>query len=465
MKNKNHWVVLLILALLLTACASPSNPTNAPTLEAPTLTATQPAPTQTPTSEPMPPTIAAKSCSRDDVQEALTNSPDGGIVIIPAGECDWGDAPAVTRQAGVWLKGAGKDQTIIKRSAPVFPLPYDGVECVPELYYDDDGNVQPVPCDGNPPPQQYLIEFDCANGKPVEVSDLTLIGNDDDQSELERIFDGDNGLGLLHGCMDFKIHDAAFNKFSNAGISVRDGGRGVIYQNEFFSNFKCQDENTLVPRADGTNWKFTEPIACLGYGVAVYGDDTWSATIQLGTPNAVFIEDNVFSDNRHAIASNYGSNYVVRYNEIAHTERARNFGIVDAHGSSEYGHGSRSWEVYHNTLIDNTTTQWNTTGILMRGGDGVVFDNIVPSTFGWGIGLTTEDDCDTAVDYPQEDQTRSAYIWGNHAPDSDMLELPTIPFESYAPACLQEGRDFFMFEMPNYVPYLYPHPLRDQPLF
>ncbi len=323
----------------------------------------------------------------------------------------------------------------------------------------------PMPCDGNPPPQQYLIEFDCANGKPVEVSDLTLIGNDDDQSELERIFDGDNGLGLLHGCMDFKIHDAAFNKFSNAGISVRDGGRGVIYQNEFFSNFKCQDENTLVPREDGTNWKFTEPIACLGYGVAVYGDDTWSATIQLGTPNAVFIEDNVFSDNRHAIASNYGSNYVVRYNEIAHTERARNFGIVDAHGSSEYGHGSRSWEVYHNTLIDNTTTQWNTTGILMRGGDGVVFDNIVPSTFGWGIGLTTEDDCDTAVDYPQEDQTRSAYIWGNHAPDSDMLELPTIPFESYAPACLQEGRDFFMFEMPNYVPYLYPHPLRDQPLF
>ncbi|MCC6261168.1 MAG: hypothetical protein IT311_09915, partial [Anaerolineales bacterium] len=94
-----------------------------------------------------------------------------------------------------------------------------------------------------------------------------------------------------------------------------------------------------------------------------------------------------------------------------------------------------------------------------------VFDNIIPSTFGWGIGLTTEADCDTAAEYPLENQTRSAYIWGNHAPNADTLELPTIPFESYVPACLQEGRDFFMFAMPNYTPYIYPHPLRTKPLF
>lgn len=462
MKKYTIW----FLAILLTSCGR-SRPIEATATSAPpspAVAATQPAPTVTPTSEPTPPMTAAKSCSRDDVQEALTNAPDGSVVLIPAGECDWGDQPAVTREAGVWLKGAGKDKTVIKRSADVFPLPYDDVECVPELY-DDGGYVQRVSCNGNPPPQQYLIEFDCANGQAVEVSDLTLLGNDDEQSELERIFDEDNGLGLIHGCMDFKIHDAAFNKFSNAGISVRDGGRGVIYQNEFLSNWKCQDENTIIPREDGSNWNITEPIDCLGYGVAVYGDDSYPETIQLGTENAVFIEDNVFSDNRHAIASNYGSNYVVRYNSLTHTERARNFGIVDAHGSGEYGAGSRSWEVYRNTFIDNTETQWNTTGILMRGGDGVVFDNIIPSTFAWGIGLTTEADCDTAADYPLEGQIRWAYIWENHAPNLDILELPTIPYESYEPECLQEGRDFFMFEMPGYAPYLYPHPLRTTPLF
>ncbi|MCC7117651.1 MAG: right-handed parallel beta-helix repeat-containing protein [Anaerolineales bacterium] len=462
MNRKINWLMSTLMAMILAACA-PASATNAPPTppaQAVTLTALPP-PTATPTTK----TIAAKTCARDDVQEALTNAPDGSIVFIPAGECDWGSQPAVTRVAGVWLKGAGKDQTVITRSGRVFPLPYDGQECKTELYYDDNGNLQLTPCYGNPPPEQYLIQFDCANGERVEVSDLTLIGNDDFQSELERLVDADDGLGLIHGCVDFKIHDAAFNKFSNAGVTIQGGGRGVIYQNDFFSNFKCQDEETILPREDGTNWKITEPLDCLGYGVAVYGDDSYPAAIQLGTENAVFIEDNVFNDNRHAIASNHGSNYVVRYNSIAHTERGRNFGIVDAHGRGEYGPGSRSWEVYHNTLIDNTETQWNTTGILMRGGDGVVFDNIVPSTFGWGVGLTTEADCETAADYPLEDQTRQAYIWGNHAPNSAVLELPTLPLENYAPACLQEGRDFFLFEMPGYKPYIYPHPLREQGLF
>lgn len=456
-----------IFAILLTSCANPAetNTPPTPTFELTAAATTQPAWTPTPVETLLPPKVTtAKSCLRNDVQAALTNAPDNSIVVIPEGVCDWSNEPAVTRQAGVWLKGTGKDKTVIKRSAPVTPLPYEGVACAAELYYDDSGNAQLTPCYGNPPPEQYLIEFDCSNDRPVEVSDLTLEGNDDYQTELERLIDNDNGLALHNGCMDFKVHDAAFNKFSHAGLTVRDGGRGVIYNNEFFSNFKCQDEDTVIPRGDGTNWTIQEPLACLGYGVAVYGDSSYPETIELGTQNAVFIEDNIFSDNRHAIASNLGSNYVVRYNSIKHTERARNFGIVDAHGRGEYGPGSRSWEVYHNLLIDDTETQWNTTGILMRGGDGVVFDNIVPKGFAWGIGLTTEADCDTAADYPLEDQIRWAYVWGNHAPNSDALELPTIPYESYAPECLQEGRDFFMIEMPGYTPYLYPHPLRDKSL-
>lgn len=408
--------------------------------------------------------VTAKSCARADVQRALNTAKDGSIVQIPAGTCNWGAAPAVTRRSGVWLRGAGKGATVIKRTAPVIPLPYDGKPCTADLSLDADGHAAIRDCKGNPPASQFLIDFDCANRKQVEISDLTLVGNDAEQTELQRLIDEDNGLVLRNGCTDFTVHDAAFNRFSDAGLSIRDGGRGVVYRSDFLSNFKCQDENTVLPRGNGKRWPVAGPLACLGYGIAIYGANTWAKTAKLGTANAVFVEDNNFFDNRHSVASNYGSNFVVRHNTIAHSERARDFGIVDAHGAGEYGIGSRSWEVYRNTLVDRTTTQWNTTGILMRGGDGVVWGNTVPSTFAAALGVTTETDCSAAA-YPLPGQTRHAYVWGNHAPQSRGLVKPTLGYVIYERACVKAGRDVFASAMPGYRPYVYPHPLRSKTLF
>jgi hypothetical protein len=352
------------------------------------------------------PVVGAKSCSAPDVQSALMSAPDGAVVTIPAGTCDWGGA-SVSRPAGVWLKGAGKGQTILQRTAP-------------------------VTTEGN-----FMLEFDCANGAaPVEVSDLALVGNDDLQTDAQRLQDQDNGLSLKNGCVDFRVHDAAFSKFSTAGVTVTGNGRGVIYQSDFVSNFKCQPT----------------PTDCLGYGVVVYGDPKQPPPLALGTEDAVFVEDSYFYDNRHGIASNEGSRYVFRHNRLVATARTRNFGLVDAHGRGAYPPGSRSWEIYENTLeTDPGTTSAD--GIAIRGGDGVIFDNTIAAAIPYAARFTDESGC-TGVTYPAPDQIREAYVWDNDGGGPVVVEPD---------ACadfIKQDRDYFLKPRPGYTPFAYPHPLR-----
>jgi len=171
--------------------------------------------------------------------------------------------------------------------------------------------------------------------------------------------------------------------------------------------------------------------------------------LDLGSQNAVFIEDNYFYDNRHGVASNFGSRYVVRYNSMVSTQRTRNFGIIDAHGRGGYGAGSRSWEIYQNTFQTDPSSI-SATGPYIRGGDGVVFDNTFSSSFSRVLDLTDEGKCTGS--YPIQDQTREAYIWGNgNGP---------VRVSSNCTDFIKENRDYFLKPMPSYTPYAYPHPLR-----
>ncbi|MCC6298847.1 MAG: right-handed parallel beta-helix repeat-containing protein [Anaerolineales bacterium] len=409
MKRRFAWILLIVL---MTACggtpASQSITATTPPTSATLLTET-PAPTEL--SQKV--TVAA-SCSAEDVQQAFNMAPDGSVVEIPAGDCDWGDAH-VTRNVNITVRGAGADLTIIRRTAPVAN--------------DDISN--------------FLIEFNCEFGGSLDISNMSLVGNDDLQTEEERLNDRDNGLGLTGPCQDFRIHDMTFEKFSSAGVTLRGlEQRGVIYNNKFISNYKCQPE----------------PVSCLGYGVDVSGDGT-SPALELGSENAVFIEDNYFYDNRHGVASGYGSRYVVRYNTFVSTSRTRDFGMIDAHGKTIYGDGSRSWEIYNNTLRTNPADM-TADGIVPRGGDGVIFNNdlgLIP----YVVFLSEENDCTSA--YPSEGQIRSAYIWDNiwkPLPDYDQNPVWVLPgCENH----MVEGRDWFFGIKPEgYEPYPYPHPLRGE---
>jgi len=367
--------------------------------------------------------VHATSCSRNDVAAAFAQARDGQTVRIPAGNCDWG-AGSVSRAGGIRVRGAGMRTTVMQRSAPVTTW-------------------------GN-----FLMSFDCSNGKTVEISDIGFLGNDALQNSAQQLADEDAGL-LLDQCVDFRVHDIEFREFSNAGLTIRGiNTRGVVYRGNFQSNFKCQPT----------------PVDCLGYGVVVYGGDGAQGNdqvpLQLGSQTAVFIEDSDFRDNRHAIASNQGSRYVFRHNSVLSTQRTRDFGLIDAHGRGDYPPGSRSWEIYENSIGPDPSTLV-VTGISIRGGDGVIFNNTVGSNVAHVLYLSLEQDCPSSGG-PVPDQTREAYIWGNtwNGPPAGYENNPPDPLDpgsivsNDCPRLLRDGTQYKLSARPGYAPYAYPHPLR-----
>lgn len=361
-----------------------------------------PTPTPTPTPVPVPavPVITALSCSFANVSAAVnTATAAATIVKIPAGDCNWG-TQQLNVPGGVYLQGAGQDVTTIRRVGAV-------------------SNTA------------YLVAYNCSNGKQAIFSNMTLVGNGNGSIQ-------DKGLGLLNGCVDFKVSNSKFTNFIFSAVYVGDspGQRGVIFNNSFINNFSASLMN-------------------LGYGVAVYGGGAWPA-LDLGSKNAVFVESNYFSGNRHNIASNNGSVYVFRYNTVVGLDPAKDFAMSDAHGLSSSPRGSRSYEIYNNNYSTSITSGLQRSAIGIRGGDGVIFNNTATATISRTIELMTEGfSCGT---YPGADQIRSLYIWNNSNNSQNGYTLDGI--DNTCPASIGLNRDYFLTAKPGYVPYTYPHPLR-----
>ena len=384
--------------------------------------------------------ITAASCRIDDVKAAVALAPSGGIVQIPQGpKCVWtGALDMVAVNKSLWIRGAGIGKTIIQRGT-----------------YIDTHNTSE-----NDIALTALFSFDCNASTRVRFSGMTLLGNGregsfvgSDDVVFPQLLAFDYGIKLW-GCRDFRIHDARFEDFGYAGIDVRSRTlqgsagilRGLIDHNEFIGNMKVG----------------------LGYGVAVSGNDDWPAP-DYGSANNVFVEDNHFEDNRHDIAANYGARYVFRYNSMITTYRARWWGMVDAHGKSDGGRGTRAFEVYNNDFeMTGIPAPASAAGAVFRGGDGVFFNNTIHLGLSWapgnppyGIILTVENEaCDAnpGPAYPANDQTTDLYLWGNSNDNVSLGGDNWIDCANY----FKPGRDFHIQPRPGYTPYAYPHPLRAQ---
>lgn len=384
--------------------------------------------------------ITAASCRVEDIKAAVALAPSGGIVQIPAGpKCVWpGKLDMVTVNKSLWIRGAGSGQTVIQRGA----------------YIDIDNTSE------NDIALTALFSFDCNASTRVRFSGMTLLGNGkegsfvgSDDVVFPQLLAFDYGIKLW-ACRDFRIHDTRFEKFGYAGIDLRsrtlqgNAGilRGLIDHNEFIGNMKVG----------------------LGYGVAVSGNDDWPAP-DYGSANNVFVEDNHFEDNRHNIAAGYGARYVFRYNSMVTTYRARWWGMVDAHGKADGGHGTRAFEVYNNSFeMTGIPAPASATGALFRGGDGVFFNNIIHLGLSWapgnppyGIILTVENEACEANPgpaYPANDQTTDLYLWGN---SNNNVSLGGDNWTDCA-KYFKLGRDFHIQPRPGYTPYVYPHPLQAQ---
>lgn len=345
------------------------------------------------------PVRQAATCAFDAVAAAASQVSLGTTVRVPAGDCNWG-TQQLSLPAGVHLVGAGRDATIIRR-------------------------------DGVVPNTKYLVAFDCRNGQRAEFSGMTLVGNGNGDIE-------DKGLGLLNGCRDFRVSESRFTRFIFSAVYVGDAPnqRGVIYHNDFVDNYSAKQGN-------------------LGYGVVVYGGGAWPA-LELGSANAVFVENNWFSGNRHNIASNNGSVYVFRYNTVVGREPAKDYAMTDAHGlTSSSPRGSRSFEIYANHYTAVLDSGLQRTAIGIRGGDGVIYDNYIGPNISRPIELSTEGFSCGA--YPGQDQIRSLYIW-NNTPTTNGYATGGI--DNNCPESIGLNRDYFLMRKPGYVPYAYPHPLR-----
>lgn len=406
--------------------------------------------------------VKAASCSRADIQSAIDKARSGDVVEVPAGQCDWPDrAIATVLKKSLWIRGAGKDKTRIRRG-----------------FYINDSNTSEF--------DRALIGlfvFRCDATTRVRFSDLTLEGNgtestfSNEDGTFSHIVASDYGVKLF-ACRYFRIHDARFTRFGYAGVEVNSQSltgspqdtQGLIDHNEFIGNLRH-------------GW---------GYGVDVNGVKNWPAP-EYGSAHNVFIESNYFEDNRHNVAAGYGARYVFRHNEQVTTLRASNWGMVDAHGRTSRAkddngqpktRGTRSFEVYRNVFrmkgIPSGTPGMSATGPSIRGGDGVIFENVFDLGNRWtggphsgdpiGIYVTIESDYSDGtclrppVEYPTEDQTTDLYIWGNTDYQGKANNNVSTGGDNWnrCDAFIKKDCDYHFGPRPGYQPYAYPHPLQKQ---
>lgn len=202
----------------------------------------------------------------------------------------------------------------------------------------------------------------------------------------------------------------------------------------------------------------------------------------LGTVDALYFEDNIVinpDSMGHFIAqSRGGSRVVMRYN-FFNLYQWDPFDVHDNYeGTSESG--SATFEYYYNVL------QYNGTGkriFHVRGGQGVIWGNIVTGDQGGGIDWNSyvlcEEACIKGTSGICSWVNQGDYAWSNK---HDCSSLASCDPHNMGACCaggstwgseascsgggssqqLVEDVDYFNLAMPGYTPYTYPHPLRGE---
>jgi hypothetical protein len=382
----------------------------------------------------------ASTCNNNsestDIQDAIDAAVDGDIVTIPAGTCTMDTSITINGKALV-VYGAGEGSTVITAS------------------------------------NDSAFDITVSNGEYTEISKLTLIRTDSHSRlmSLTGVGTGDTGNGA------FRMYNVALtNTFESSvgsyGIDIYPTGGGPLYgliDSNVFNNAK---------------------VFVAGGDYVDEGDTSWSTASSLGTKDNVFVENNVFNSDVHAnaIDSNRGGRYVFRYNVL-------NGAYIEAHSGCPNGFRSVfSYEIYNN-IINKVGGYPISLCFLIRGGNGVIYDNDVDSNLNGSINIDNEMVCSACLDpafncseYPCQDQLGrgtdsgrttaqtlvGVYEWNNYECadpstgncDGDMdfnIVCGDCPdeMENVQTNYLISDRDYFNdTELVGYTPYRYPHPLR-----
>ena len=259
--------------------------------------------------------VKAPSCSQADVQKAIDVAADGDVVVVPPGEVTWRTAVLISEK-GITLQGAGPDRTVI---------------------------IDEVPAEVR---QNSLIRVESKEGKPLRITGFTFRGG---RTKMKW-----NGVIAITGtCKNWRVDHIKFEKLRTSGIRTFGHTYGVI------------DHCTFL--LDGTQGVV---VFHNGWNGASYGDGSWADDLYLGTEKAVYIEDNrfVFTRPMQTVDSMGGGRFVFRHNTVLN-------GVAGNHGTESSGRNRscRSYEIYANTF--KTESAW-WTAIFLRGGTGVIYDNV-----------------------------------------------------------------------------------------
>jgi hypothetical protein len=363
--------------------------------------------------------VTAESPSYADVNTAVQNAQPGDTVVVPSGIVTWNKTLKITK--GITLSGAGIGKTVVRGIVG---------SSIGELIL-----YQPT----NP---QY--------NEPFRVTGFTFEG----EWEVGGIKIYNWTTSLID---KVRIDHNHFFECNGRGIYWDGFCYGLVDNNEFEDCRKACD-------VYGKYWESWEMLPAI-----------------LGSTQSVVIESNSFSYSESRVcagitSAGHGGRYTFRYNTVYWPAGYPYFQICDAHGN-QYPVTEEFWgnhrgtvfcEIYENTI---TTDDNHYRFLHHRGGIAIVFNNVLAgaNTVDWE--MTEEDgyriysefgseppfDAPYLTEYPGYDPIKETYIWNNIWNGSTIT--PSLANPDTDAIFIQEGRDYFLYEKPAYIPLEFPHPL------
>lgn len=361
----------------------------------------------------------------EKVQAMVDKAQSGDTILLPAGKFTWTTPLTIPDEKKLTIRGSGMAKTII------------------------------------------------SSDLPTQVIDLNESGSRVTQIGFKLV--NDIGVGIRVGGQNWRIDHCKFD-FTGSGDYTIEG----VYA-------YGSTENHPIGVID--HCEFTNIRVCVIGHQRIMAHERWAEPLALGTNNAVFIEDCIFTrtfSDRNVVDSNYGARYVFRYNTV-------NDGQIMAHSVQHNSRGSRSWEIYNNTINQVQLSLF--TPIFLRGGTGVVFNNVLNGKWskpnivldnyrsfrefeGGGLadGSSLWDGNEEANGYPARDQigrSTDQWLWTDDNPYPPQQLDPmyqwnntingqnmNVYIHNNCDHHIKENRDYYNnVAMPDYTPYTYPHPL------
>jgi len=338
----------------------------------------------------------------------------------------------------------------------------------------------------------------CAWSSTVTITDreLTIRGQSLTSPTITGKMVVSNDEGYTITLKDFKMIGAGYLLEINGGVKDFRVTNMTFIQSSSYATVIWGDTHGVIDNC--TYGPSTSGASAIYIGNAGT-TDAYAEDSVLGTDDQVVIEDctitrSSHAGGTHAVWSDRGSSYTVRYCTIAGYE-------LDVHGHCTTG-GAREFEIYEND-IEILSGASNKAWAVIRGGTGVIYDNRIENN-GTQADNTIHvqirtmevdddaDDCDASTggachccEYPCDYQLgrgkanalKPVYIWDNVVnestegdrtaiwPTGSCAECNTECDTTLDPAdFMEEDRDYYLgTEKSGYTPLTYPHPLVGNP--